>query len=269
MTMNAMKRAATCAIIATMFSVALLMGMNLAHAQLSGNLVAPKGELRVALQAFNSILANRTSEGELSGVSVDVANSLGKKLGLPVKLVPYDSIVRYNQSIGKDEWDVAFSPRDLSRTSQLAFSEPFMEVDNSFVVRPGSPLRTPDEVDRPGVRVAVTQGSAADGYLTRTLRSAQIIRLYGGLPIAKEALSSARAEAYADYTHLAYRVAAEVPGATVLVSRFNVMRITIAVPKANAAALAAINDFIQKDKRDGAINESIKRAGLLGVRSGR
>jgi polar amino acid transport system substrate-binding protein len=235
----------------------------------AGARIGQNGELRVALITSNPVLVTRNSEGQLAGVSVDLANALGAKLGLSVHLVPYENVVRYNQSIGKDEWDVSFTPRDLSRTAQLAFSDPFMQVDDSYVARPGSALRTPDEVDRPGVKVAVIQGSATDGFLSHTLKHALIVRLLGGLVSAREALSFGRADVYADYTHIAYRLQAEIPGATVLVAPFNVARMSIAIPKANAAALPIVNDFIHDAKRDGVIADAIKRADLRGVRPAR
>jgi polar amino acid transport system substrate-binding protein len=157
----------------------------------------------------------------------------------------------------------------LSRAAQLAFSDPFMQVDDSYVARPGSALRTPDEVDRPGVKVAVIQGSATDGFLSHTLKHALIVRLLGGLVSAREALSFGRVDVYADYTHIAYRLQAEIPGATVLVAPFNVARMSIAIPKANAAALPIVNDFIHDAKRDGVIADAVKRADLRGVRPAR
>lgn len=237
--------------------------------QQAGASVAPKGELRAALIVSNPVLVTRSPDGQLGGVSVDLANAFGAKLGIPVRLVPYENLVRYNQSIGKDEWDVGFAPRDLSRTGHFAFSDAFLEADNSYVARPGSMLTTLDEVDRPGIKVAVAQGSAVDGFLTRTLKNAQIVRLTGGLVSAQQTLSFGRADVYADYTHLAYRIAAEVPGATVLVAQFDLVRMSIAVPKTNAAALPIVNDFIHQAKREGTIAESIKSAGLRGVRPGR
>jgi polar amino acid transport system substrate-binding protein len=258
------------AILAVLSAAAIFVGVDPTLAQQPASAqVAPKGELRVAFLSSNPTLATRSAEGQYSGVAVDLANALGKKLELPVKLVPYENTVRYNQSIGKDEWDIAFSPRDLSRVAQLAFCNPFMEIDNSFVVRPGATARTPDELDHPGIKIAVAQGSIADGYLTRTIKRATIVRLFGGMVTAREALTSGRADAYADYTHAASRLAAEVPGATVLVSHFNVVPITIAVLKGNAAALSIINDFLKEAIRDGVVAEAIKRAGLTGARARR
>ena len=248
---------------------AMLGSVSLAHAQQDASTVAPKGELRAALITSNPVLVERTSDGQFAGVSVDLANAFAAQLGVPVRLVPYENLVRYNQSIGKDEWDIGFAPRDLSRVGQLVFSDSFLEANESYVARPGIMLNTPDEVDRPGNKVAVLQGSAADGFLTRTLTRAQIIRIVDGLVSAREALSLGRADVFADYTHIAYLVQAEVPGATVLITPFSVVRMTIAIPKGNAAALPIVNDFIVKAKKDGVITDAIKKAGLSGVRPAR
>jgi polar amino acid transport system substrate-binding protein len=224
------------------------------------------GELRAALIASNPVLVTRGADGELGGVSVELARALAAKLNVPVRLIPYENPARYNESLGKDEWDVALAARDPSRADYLAFSDVFMEVDNGYVARPGLPLRSAEEVDRPGVKVAVSQGSAPDGFLTRTLRNAEIVRVAGGLVPARDALAAARADVYGENVHLAYRIADELPGATVLDGRFNVVQMSIAVAKNNSAVLSTVNDLIRETKRNGSIAQSITRAGLRGVR---
>jgi polar amino acid transport system substrate-binding protein len=72
---------------------------------------------------------------------------------------------------------------------------------------------------------------------------------------------------YGENVHLAHRIAAELSGAMVLAGRFNVVQMSIAVPKQNAAALSAINEFVGQAKRDGLIAQAITRAGLRGVSS--
>jgi polar amino acid transport system substrate-binding protein len=224
------------------------------------------GELRAALIASNPVLVTRGADGELGGVSVELARALAAKLNVPVRLIPYENPARYNESLGKDEWDVALAPRDPSRAEYLAFSDVFMEVDNGYVARPGLPLKSAEEVDRPGVKVAVSQGSAPDGFLTRTLKKAEIVRVAGGLMPARDALAAARADVYGENVHLVYRIADELPGATVLDGRFNVVQMSIAVAKNNSAVLSTVNDLIREAKRNGSIAQSITRAGLRGVR---
>src|ERR1700685_1561742 len=57
------------------------------------------GKLRAAVILANPALVTRNPEGQMAGVSVDLANALGAKLAVPVQFVPYENIVRYNQSI--------------------------------------------------------------------------------------------------------------------------------------------------------------------------
>jgi polar amino acid transport system substrate-binding protein len=228
--------------------------------------LAPKGELRAALIASNPVLVMRGSDGQLGGVSVELARALAAKVGVPVRLIPYENPAGYNASLGKDEWDVGLAARDPLRGEFLAFSDVFMEVDNGYVARPGLPLKTADEVDREGVKVAVAQGSAPDGFLTRTIKKAEIVRVPGGLAPARDALASGRADVYGENTHLAHRIASELPGAAVLEGRFNVVQMSIAVPKSAAGALVIVNEFVREAKNSGVVAEAIRRAGLRGVR---
>jgi polar amino acid transport system substrate-binding protein len=237
------------------------------HAQTGvASQLAPTGELRAALIASNPVLVLRGADGQLGGVSVDLARALAAKLNVPVRLIAYENPARYNESLDKNEWDVGLGARDPSRAERLAFSDVFMEVDNGYVGRPGLALKTAEEVDRPGIKIAVAQGSAPDGFLTRTIKHAEIVRVPGGMVPAREALAAARADVYGENVHLAYRIAADLPGATVLDGRFNVVQMSIAVPKSNAAALPTVNDFVRDAKRDGSIAQFITSAGLRGVR---
>ena len=228
--------------------------------------LAPKGELRAALIVSNPVLVTRGSDGQLGGVSVELARSLATKLGVSIRLIPYENPARYNESLGKDEWDVGLAARDPSRGEHLAFSDVFMEVDNGYVARPGLSLKTADEVDRAGIKIAVAQGSAPDGFLTRTIKNAEIVRIPGGLAPAREVLSAGRADVYGENVHLASRIAAELPGALVLDGRFNLVQMSIAVPKDNAATLPMLNEFVREAKRDGLVTRLIVSAGLRGVR---
>jgi polar amino acid transport system substrate-binding protein len=115
--------------------------------------VAPTRELRAALIASNPVLVTRGPDGQLSGVSVELARALAAKLGVPLRLMAYENPARYNESLGKGEWDIGLAARDPARGEHIAFSDMFMEVDNGYVARPGAALKTADEVDRAGIKV--------------------------------------------------------------------------------------------------------------------
>ena len=92
------------------------------------------------------------------------------------------------------------------------------------------------------------------------------MRVPGGLAPAREVLAAGRADVYGENVHLAHRIAAELPGSMVLDGRFNLVQMSIAVPKHNAAALSMVNEFVGDAKRDALIAQAIARAGLRGVR---
>jgi hypothetical protein len=131
------------------------------------------------------------ADGQLGGVSVELARALASKLNVPVRLILYENPAHYNESLGKDESDVGLAARDPSTAEYLAFSDVFMEVDNGYVGRLACRLMQAEEVDRSSVKVAVAQGLAPDGFLTRTLKSAEVVRVPGGLVPAHEALAAA------------------------------------------------------------------------------
>src|SRR4051794_24551090 len=138
--------------------------------------LAPTGTLRVAINLGNDVLAQKSPSGELGGVSVDLARELGRRLGVPVELVPVLAAGKALEAMKNKAVDVAFFAIEPVRAAQVAFSPPYVVIEGAYMVARDSPLKTPADVDRPGIRVGVGLNSAYDLYLTRTLKNATIIR---------------------------------------------------------------------------------------------
>lgn len=231
--------------------------------------LAPTGRLRAALIVSNPVLVQRdAATGALGGVSVDLARALADSLGVPLEPVPYATPAQYAESLaGGAPWDAGFAARDPARGEFVDFGPTYMEVDNVFLVPSGSDLATVGDVDRAGVRVAVPRGSAPDLFLSRTLKNAELVRVPGGVEPAVEVLASGRAGAYGENAHLLHGVMARLPsGARILEGRFNVVQMTVAVPKGRGAAgLDHLGRFVAEARRDGTVARAIERAGLRGV----
>ena len=228
--------------------------------------LSPTGKLRAALIASNPVLVARRPDGSLGGVSVAVAQALAAHIGVPIELKPYDNPVRYNESLATDDWDIGLAARDPSRAEHLAFSVTFMEVDNGYVARAGAAPTSAEEVDRPGVKIAVAQGSAPHTVLRGFVKNAEIVPVPGGFEPAREALATGKADVYGENLHLAHRIADALPGSRVLPGRFNVVQMTIGIRKRGAAALATVDEFVNRIRSDGTIQKAINEAGLRGVR---
>jgi polar amino acid transport system substrate-binding protein len=244
----------------------LTSGRASAQATSAAATLCPTGTLRAALIASNPVLVTRHADGTFGGVSVAVARALAGRLGVPIELKPYDNPARYNESLATDDWDVGLAARDPARAEHLAFSATFMEVDNGYVARSGAAPSSADEVDRPGVRIAVAQGSAPHNVLRRLIKNAEIVAVPGGLEAAREALASGKADVYGENSHLAHRIADSLPGARVLPGRFNVVEMAIGVRKRAASVLPVIDEFVNRIRADDTIKQAINAAGLRGVR---
>jgi polar amino acid transport system substrate-binding protein len=229
-------------------------------------ILCPTGSLRAALIRSNPVLVTTRPDGTLGGVSVVVARAFAAHLGVPVELRLYDNPVRYNESLARDDWDIGLAARDPARADHLAFSATFMEVDNGYVARPGAAPTNAEEVDRPGVKIAVAQGGAPHGVLLRLIKNAEIVPVPGGFEPAREALASAKADVYGENLHLAHRIADSLPSARVLPGRFNVVQMAIGVRKRAAAALSTVDEFVNRIRSDGTVEKAIAEAGLRGVR---
>jgi hypothetical protein len=96
--------------------------------------VAPIGALRAAVNIANPVLAiERGPDGRPGGVAVALAQELGRRLGLPVDLLPYDSAAAMADDAPRNAWDVAFLAADPDREATIAFTAPYMELDATYL----------------------------------------------------------------------------------------------------------------------------------------
>jgi polar amino acid transport system substrate-binding protein len=142
--------------------------------------LAPTGKLRVGINLSNFLLTNtNAATGEHGGVAVDLGRELGRRLGVPVQLVPYPNPGALAGAADKGEWDVGFLAAEPQRAQEIDFTAAYVEIEASYLVPPGSTLNNIAEVDRTGVRIAVPEKSAYELYLTRSLKHATLIREKG------------------------------------------------------------------------------------------
>ena len=141
------------------------------------NDLAPAGKLRVGINYANPVLARRDpASGALHGVAPDLGRELGQRIGVPVELVGFASAGKMFDALKAGAWDVAFLAIDPERAGEIDFTAPYVEIEGTYLVPAGSPLRTVADVDREGIRVGASAGSAYDLFLSRNLQRAQLVR---------------------------------------------------------------------------------------------
>jgi len=229
--------------------------------------LAPTGKLRVGLILSNQVLVSKdSSTGELRGVTINLGKALAQRLGVPFEPVGYANPAALVKSFGTSEWDIAFLAFDPARAKEVDFSPPYMEVDNTYLVTAKSKVATVERADQPGVTIAVPERSAPDLFLSRTLKSAQVLRVPGGAEAAIDVLRSGKADAYAENAHMLSLYADRLPGARVLEGRYTVIQHSIATPKGRMAASEYVKTFVEEAKADGTVAEAIRTSGLRRTR---
>ncbi|WP_168791119.1 ABC transporter substrate-binding protein [Paraburkholderia aromaticivorans] len=239
-----------------MSDVQLQQALQLAREQL-----APGGVLRAAINLGNTVLAQRHADnGELSGVSVDLARELAARLGVEVRFVTFDAAGKVFEALASHAWDVAFLAIDPTRGEQIAFTPPYVLIEGGYMVRKESPLRRSEQVDRSGVRITVGAGSAYDLYLTRTLQEAQIER-YATAAEAFASFMTQGFDAAAGVRQVVSRYASTHEGLRVLDDSFMTIRQAMGVPKDRTEAASALAVFIEDMKANGSVADSLARSG--------
>ncbi|WP_193607861.1 transporter substrate-binding domain-containing protein [Nocardioides lijunqiniae] len=147
--------------------------------------LAPTGVLRAVINLGNPVLAHGTPE-EPGGITVAIARELADRLGVPLALECVDAARRSLAGLTEGTADVAFLAVEPAREVDVRFSPPYLTIEGVYVVALDSPVATAADVDRPGVRVGVKQGSAYDLFLTRTLEHAEVVRGSDGVAVYRD-----------------------------------------------------------------------------------
>jgi polar amino acid transport system substrate-binding protein len=227
--------------------------------------LAPTGTLRVGLNYSNFLLTGRDPvSGNPRGVAVDLAQELGRRLGVPAEFVGYDSPGKMGDAGKVGAWDIAFFAAEPARAADIAFTAAYLEIEATYLVPAGSPLRSIAEVDREGVRISVSNRSAYELFLSRTLQRAQLMRV-DGVDASFEQFVAKKLEALAGLRPRLVMDAEKLPGSRVLEGRFTAIQQAIGTPKGRDAGAQYLREFVEDVKASGLVARVIERNGVRGV----
>jgi polar amino acid transport system substrate-binding protein len=225
---------------------------------------APTGTLRVALNLSNFLLVQAAPPGgEAVGIAPDVGRDIAAALGVPVSFVPYPSPGELAAAVSGGAWDVGLIGADPLRATEITFTDAYLEIEASYLVRGDSPIRALADVDRPGVRIAVGDKTAYDMYLRRTLQHATLHRA-AGLEASYQLFVAEGLDALAGLRPRLVADQARLPGSRILDGRFTAVQQAIGVPIARQRAAAWLQQFVGELKR-ARVAELIAKHGVKGV----
>ena len=222
------------------------------------------GRLRVGINLGNILLVTgKGPAGEPQGVAPDLAAEAARRLGVDVTYRTYPMPGELADALEHDEWDIGLIAVEPKRAETIAFCDPYVEIEGSYLVPPGSAIQSIDEVDRPGVRIAVANRAAYDLYLSRTLQHAELCRATG-LGGAFELLVAEKLDALAGLKPALLENAGKLPGSRVLDGNFSTVGQAIGTKPQNTALKAFLDAFTADVKASGLVAELIERHGVTG-----
>jgi polar amino acid transport system substrate-binding protein len=222
------------------------------------------GTLRVGINLGNILLVTGTGPaGEPQGVAPDMAAALAERLGVGVSYITYATPGEVADAAARDEWDIGLIAVEPKRAEVIGFCDAYVEIEVTYLVPAGSALQSIEDVDRPGVRIAVSDRSAYDLYLTRTLKHAELHRAKG-LAGALALFAAEKLDALAGLVPALRENAATLPGSRVLDGRYTSVRQAIGTKPESTALNAVAEQFIADAKASGFVAGLIEKHGVQG-----
>ncbi len=159
--------------------------------------IAPGGTLRAVYLANNPAQAVQDkATGAIRGVSADLARELGRRLDIPVQIVPTASPKAVIDAVANNEADIGFVAYAPERVGTVEFSQVYMLVQQSFIVPESSPIKSVKDIDAAGLRISGGAGDSVTLYMKRKLKRATLIETDNTPEDAKRKFAAGEIDAF-------------------------------------------------------------------------
>jgi len=227
--------------------------------------LAPTGVLRAGINMSNFLLVTgRTASGEPEGVSPDMAAEVARRLGVPLKLVPYKSPGELGDDAVNDVWDIGNIGAEPQRAKIINFTAAYCEIESTYMVPAGSPIGSIADVDKTGIRISVTGRSAYGLWLENNIKNATLVRT-DTLDASFDKFVDEKLEVLAGLRPRLIDDVKKLPGARILDGKFSAVQQAIGTPKKNVKAAPWLAAFVEEVKRSGFVQGLIDKHNAKGL----
>ena len=230
---------------------------------------APTASLRVGINLGNPILANEEPNTKrLYGVTIDIANEIGKRISLPVQLIPFKTAGATVDAVKTGEIDLVFVAIDPVRGADISYTPAYIQIEGAYMVKANSSINNNEEVDAVGNEIVVGKGSAYDLYLSREIKHATLLRAASSQAVVDDFMSG-QGNVAAGVKQQLESDAKRYEGLRMLPGRFMVINQAIGIPKARThyeGTTTYLSHVINELKQSGFIADAMKRHNIQGAK---
>jgi ABC-type amino acid transport substrate-binding protein len=234
------------------------VGANAQTVQSRLNEITKSKKLRVCqFPLYYSISFRNPKTGEIEGIDADLSKELAKELDASLEIVEssFGTFIADLQA-NKCEIGMFGVGASLKRAQAVEFSKPYLITSIYAVTRKGSPVKTWSDVDKKGIRAAVSLGSYIEPFMKSYLKNAELISV--APPNTREAeLVAGRVDVIITDYPTAVKVTDEFDWAQTIVpdQKLAVTPYAYVVPQGDQVWLNYINLFIDTIKLDGRLKK--------------
>jgi cyclohexadienyl dehydratase len=224
--------------------------------------VTKSKKLRVCqFPLYYSISFRNPKTGEIEGIDADLSKELAKELGAELEIVEssFGTFIADLQA-NKCEIGMFGVGASLKRAQAVEFSKPYLVTNIYAVTRKDGPIKSWADVDKKGVKAAVTLGSYIEPFMKSYLRNAELVSV--APPNTREGeLVAQRVDVIITDYPTAIKVTDEFDWAQTIVpeEKLAVTPYAYVVPQGDQIWLNYINLFIDTIKLDGRLMKYAKK----------
>ena len=227
--------------------------------------LAPTGTLRAGINMSNFLLVTgKRANGDPDGVSPDMAEEIARRLGVPLKLIPFKSPGELADQAGKNIWDIGNIGAEPQRAQTIAFTAAYAEIESTYLVPAGSPIKVIADVDKPGIRISVTGRSAYGLWLENNIKHATLMRT-DTLDSSFDQFVSGKLDVLAGLRPRLIEDVKRLPGARILDGQFSAVQQAVGTPRKNVAAAAWLAAVVEECKASGFVAKAIEKHKAIGL----
>ena len=215
--------------------------------------LAPSGIMRAGINMANIFLVTgKDDSGDPEGVSPSIARAIADELSVKICYVPYLTPGETADSIKNQECDIVMIADEPARAESISFTDAYVEIEATYLVDGESNIKTVDDVDQVGSRIAVSSTSAYDLYLTRNLKYAELHRA-DGLDAAARLFETKKLDALAGLRPALLENLKELPHNNILGGNYMTVKQSIGTHHNNTASHVFLREFVAEAKASGLI----------------
>lgn len=225
--------------------------------------VAPSNEQRKSLAPTGPLKVGVHASSTTKGVIIELGRALAKALDVEFELVEVKTQGELLAGIAAGKIDFSGTNASPARMTQMDFSATVLDIELGYMVVAGSRVTTIAEIDLPGVRVGVNQGSTSLTTLPKILKKATVVPLSPS-KTAGQMLLAKEIDAFATNKSILLDLSGGIPGSRILDGNWGVEHWAVCIPKGRTAGLAYFNEFVASAHSTGLVRAAAEKVGLGG-----